>query len=157
MLNFTGGPYRHCDGVTRRSFLSAGSLVVGGLTLPGLLRAASPSARSRAVIMVYMPGGPPHQDMYDPKPDAPAEVRGEFKPIPTAVPGVHLSELMPMLAARMGRFALIRSVADSDGAHGLDPVPDGVALPQPAGGRAPALRGRGGHPARRPGWGAGHS
>ena len=67
--------------------------------------------------MIYMPGGPPHQDMYDLKPDAPVEVRGEFDPISTSVNGIQISELMPRLAQRMDRFSIIRSLVGSDGAH----------------------------------------
>src|SRR5687768_17458363 len=97
-----------CDGVSRRSFLSIGVMALGGLSMPDLLAAAASSAPAKgpasgglghkAVIMVYMPGGPPHQDMYDLKPDAPAEVRGEFKPIKTSVPGIEICELLPGLA-----------------------------------------------------------
>ncbi len=111
-----------CDRVPRRSFLQIGGLFLGGLTLPRLLQAgplsnASSSSRHRGVIMIYMPGGPPHQDMYDLKPDAPAEVRGEFDPIATSVPGIEICELMPRLAQRMDRFSIIRSLVGSDGAH----------------------------------------
>jgi hypothetical protein len=67
--------------------------------------------------MIYMPGGPPHQDLYDLKPDAPAEVRGEFDPIPTNIPGIDICEHLPLLAQRMDKFAVIRSLVGSDGAH----------------------------------------
>ncbi len=110
-----------CDRVSRRSFLQVGGLFLGGLTLPRLLQANplsnASSARHRGVIMIYLPGGPPHQDMYDLKPDAPAEVRGEFDPIATSVPGIEICELMPRLAQRMHRFSIIRSLVGSDGAH----------------------------------------
>ncbi|MES2788009.1 MAG: DUF1501 domain-containing protein [Planctomycetota bacterium] len=115
-----------CDRATRRSFLQIGGLCLGGISLPGLLQAeelqranqgTSPAPRHRGVIMIYMPGGPPHQDMYDLKPDAPVEVRGEFDPIKTSVPGIEISEHMPRLAQRMERFSIIRSLIGSDGAH----------------------------------------
>lgn len=112
-----------CDRATRRSFLQIGGLFLGGMTLPQLLQAEeaqqgpSSGSRQRGVIMIYMPGGPPHQDMYDLKPDAPVGVRGEFNPIATSVPGIEICELMPRLAQRMERFSIIRSLVGSDGAH----------------------------------------
>src|SRR5262245_31354629 len=120
MLTLHGAPQKFCDGVSRREFLTIGGLTLGGLTLPQILRAeqASGSAsRHKGVIMIYMPGGPPHQDLYDLKPDAPAEVRGEFDPIATNVPGVDICEHLPLLAQRMNQFAVIRSLVGSDGAH----------------------------------------
>src|SRR5438105_583385 len=86
MLTLLGSGSRFCDGVSRRSFLKVGALGLGGLTLPDLLRcdAASGKARShKSVIMVYLSGGLAHQDSFDLKPHAPAEVKGEFKPIPS--------------------------------------------------------------------------
>src|SRR5262245_35959065 len=83
--------YRFCDGLTRRSFLKIGGLALGGLSLPELLRAEARSgvaASHRSVIMIFLSGGPPHQDMVDLKPEAPAEIRGEFQPIATNVPGL---------------------------------------------------------------------
>src|SRR5690242_557172 len=93
----------YCDGFSRRSFLRVGTLGAAGLTLPGLLRlrAAASPARGRpcrSVIMVMMSGGPSHIDTYDMKPDAPAEYRGEFRPIPTAIPGLRFCELLPLQA-----------------------------------------------------------
>ena len=92
-----------CDGHSRREFLQVGALGVGGLTLADLLRlqarAGEPTRTPhKAVIMIYLCGAPPHQDMYDLKPDAPAEVRGEFKPIKTNVPGFDICEQMPLQA-----------------------------------------------------------
>ena len=117
MLTFQGPRRAFCDGVGRRDFLTLGALGAG-LTLADALRlkAAGPAPRSRpkSVIMVYLPGGPSHLDMYDPKPDAPAEFRGEFASIPTAVPGVRLSEHFPRQAALMGKLALVRSVVSVD-------------------------------------------
>ncbi|HTN74043.1 MAG TPA: DUF1501 domain-containing protein [Pirellulaceae bacterium] len=116
MLNFIGKQNRtprFCDGLSRRSFLSIGALGVGGLTLPQLLAseaAAGEQKSHKAVIMIYLCGGPPHQDMYDLKMDAPSEVRGEFAPIKTNVPGVEICELMPNLARNMDKLVPIRSI-----------------------------------------------
>jgi hypothetical protein len=113
MLTLVGEKRRLCDGVSRRSFLKIGSLAAGGLSLPGLLRAeeATGSRRShKAVIMVYLTGGLAHQDSFDLKPEAPQEVRGEFKPIDTRLPGVQICELLPKLAGMMDKLAVIRSI-----------------------------------------------
>jgi hypothetical protein len=119
MLTLQGNRRPFCDGLPRRSFLKIGGLALGGLSLTDLLRAENAPAapRHRGIIMVYMPGGPPHQDMYDLKPDAPVEFRGEFSPIATCVPGIQICELLPRLAERMERFAIVRSLVGSDGAH----------------------------------------
>jgi hypothetical protein len=120
MLTIPGRPYRLCDRLSRRSFLRIGGLAMGGLSLPHVLRAQAQSGVTgshKAVIMVFLSGGPPHQDMVDLKPDAPAEIRGEFKPIPTRVPGIDVCELLPRIADRMDRLAVIRSVVGSEGAH----------------------------------------
>ena len=84
-----------CDGLSRRDFLRAGALGAAGFTLADLLRlraqgAVAPGSANKAVIMVYLQGGPPHQDTYDLKPEAPVEVRGEFSPISTNVPGIDI-------------------------------------------------------------------
>src|SRR5215471_15714359 len=102
MLTLFGKPYRHCDGITRRHFLTAGALSLGGLTLADLLRAEAAGGKGtsgKSVINIHLDGGPPHLDTIDPKPDAPAEIRGEFKAIATKVPGLRVSELMPKVAA----------------------------------------------------------
>jgi hypothetical protein len=113
--------FRLCDGVSRRDFLSIGALGMGGLALPDLLRAEQQSGvgRSRkAVIMIYMVGAPPHQDLYDLKMDAPLEYRGPYKPISTNVPGIRISEHMPHCAKIMDKLVPIRSVYGSpSGAH----------------------------------------
>src|SRR5262245_55575051 len=104
LLGSTHGGY--CDGVTRRDFLRIGGLALGGATLPQVLRAeeqAGVGRSQKAVIMIFLAGGPPHQDMVDLKPDAPAEIRGEFKPIDTAVPGIQICEHLPRLAAMMDK------------------------------------------------------
>src|SRR5262249_23540820 len=110
-----------CDGISRRDFLTiGGTLVAGGLSLPNLLAAEARSGirhSHRAIINVYLPGGPPHLDMWDLKPDAPAEIRGEFNPIKTNVPGIEICEHFPRIAAMMDKFAVIRSLADCSGDH----------------------------------------
>jgi hypothetical protein len=107
----------------RRSFLKAGMLGAGGLTLSELLRceaaqAASGSARPQnSVIILWMRGGPSHIDMWDPKPDAPAEYRGEFGVSTTSVPGILLSDMLPMCGAIMDRWSIIRSLHHHDAGH----------------------------------------
>jgi hypothetical protein len=110
----------HCDGIARREFLKIGGMAAGGLSLAQLLKLEAQAGTGRshkAVINIYLPGGPSHIDMFDLKPDAPREIRGEFKPISTNVPGMEICELFPRLAKMADQFALIRSLADSDGAH----------------------------------------
>ncbi|MFT7638918.1 MAG: hypothetical protein ACI9G1_000643 [Pirellulaceae bacterium] len=104
-----------CDGVSRRNFLRAGCLGVAGFTLADLLRlraegAVAPRSANKAVIMVYLQGGPPHQDMYDLKPMAPVEVRGDYNPIRTNVPGMDICELMPMQAKIADKLAIVRNM-----------------------------------------------
>lgn len=111
---------RFCDGVSRRDALRLGGLALGGLSLPGLLQAEAQAGighSHKSVIMVFLPGGPPHTDMVDMKPDAPAEIRGEFRPIKTNVPGIEISELMPRLARIMDKVAIVRSIADCVNEH----------------------------------------
>jgi len=124
MLTIFGKPHRKggfCDGVSRRDFLTVGGTLLGGaLSLPHLLAAekqAGIRTSHKAVINIFLPGGPPHLDMYDLKPDAPAEVRGEFKPIDTNVPGIRICEHFPNLAKMMDKFAIIRSLVNSSGDH----------------------------------------
>lgn len=114
MLNFFGQSARFCDGVSRRAFLQVGGLAVGGLNLPRLLRAEATQPapkRHKSVIMIYLPGGPPHQDSFDLKMEAPSEIRGPFKPIKTNVPGIEIGELLPKTAQIMDKLAVIRSIA----------------------------------------------
>jgi hypothetical protein len=106
--------------VSRRGFLKIGGLGLGAFALSDLFRAEAASnsrSRDKAVIMVYLPGGPPHQDTFDLKVDAPLEIRGEFKPIPTNVPGLQICEHLPRLAAMMDKFAVIRSISDAVDDH----------------------------------------
>ncbi len=110
----------HCDGFSRRDFLKVGGMAAGGLSLGQLLEveAAQKVGRShKAVINIYLPGGPSHLDFFDLKPEAPREIRGEFRPIKTNVPGVEICELFPRLARMADQYSIIRSLADSDGAH----------------------------------------
>jgi hypothetical protein len=121
MLSIFGHYKRLCDGLPRRDFLTIGALGVGGLTLPGLLRAESRqrAAKSKkSIIMIYLCGAPPHQDMFDLKTQAPAEIRGEFQPIDTNVPGIQICEHLPRLAQIMDKLTPIRTVYGSpDGNH----------------------------------------
>lgn len=110
----TSGPNSGSDfRISRRGCLRLGGLALGGSALPTILRAeAAAGARpaAKGVIMVVLPGGPSHLDMYDLKPDAPAEVRGEFRPIGSRVPGVEICELLPRLAGMTDRLTLVRSL-----------------------------------------------
>lgn len=121
MLNLyskPGGGF--CDGVSRRNFLKIGGLAMGGISLNDVLRAegAQKTGKShKAVIMIFLPGGPSHQDIFDLKPDAPSEIRGEFKPISTNVSGIQITEQMPRLAKMMDKCTIIRSLADCDVRH----------------------------------------
>jgi hypothetical protein len=120
MLTVYGPRSRYCDGVTRRSFLQVGGLALGGLTLPNLLRAeqrTKAGKSDRSVIMVYLSGGLAHQDTFDLKPNAPKEVRGEFKPIATAVPSIHIGELLPRLAGCMDKLIVLRSLVGQRDEH----------------------------------------
>lgn len=130
---------RFCDGVSRRNFLQLGALAAGGLSLPQLLQAEAQSGvrnSKKAIIMVYLPGGPSHQDMFDIKDDAPVEFRGEFKSISTKVPGNRICEHMPKLAANWDKFAAIRSVVGKADDHSSFHCMTGRSQfkPQPSGG-----------------------
>jgi len=121
MLTFLGNRQSFCDGVNRRNFLRIGAFGAG-LTLADMLRLkanAQPdestgSRKMKSAIMIYLPGGPSHMDMYDLKPDAPAEFRGEFKPIQTNVPGVQISEHFPRQAKMWDKLACVRSLVAVD-------------------------------------------
>lgn len=136
MLTFLGAPRRYCDGLRRRDFLKVGGLALGSLTLADVLRqrslAAPGTAKNRAVIMIYLPGGPSHLDMYDLKPEAPAEFRGEFRPIRSNVPGIQLCELMPRQAKIMDKLSILRGISfvDEHSAHlVMTGFPDRVKRP----------------------------
>ena len=126
MISIPGQPGATCDGFSRREFLRVGGAGLVGLSLADVLRlqAAQPAGagpapgtpkngwgQAKQVLLIYLQGGPSHIDIWDPKPDAPSNVRGDFKPIKSKVPGIHLSEVMPKLAAQMDKATLIRSMS----------------------------------------------
>lgn len=120
MLTIFGDRQDFCDGLSRRNFLKIGGLALGGLTLPQLLRAeslAGARATGKSVINIYLPGGPTHMDIFDLKPDAPKEFRGEFNPIRTNADGVEICELMPDLAKVADKFTIVRSITDMANEH----------------------------------------
>ena len=117
------GP-RLCDGLTRREWLHVGGLGLCGLSLPGLLQARETQAkptgsfgRAKSCIALFLLGGPPQHETWDPKPDAPDGIRGELKPIATGVPGIHVGELMPRTARLMEKICALRAVSTDDNAH----------------------------------------
>ncbi len=124
---------------SRRGFLQIGALGLGGLTLPHLLRAEAASGqrtRHKSVILIYLVGGPPHQDMFDLKPDAAAEFAGPWKPIATNVTGVQMCEALPRLARNMDKLALVRSLVGNQAGHDAIQVYNGhnPRKPTPSGG-----------------------
>lgn len=117
---YSGSKSTYCDGVSRRNFLKLGALGVGGLTLPELLRAeeaAGVGSSHKSIINIHLSGGPSHQDMFDLKPDAPVEFRGEFNPIATNVSGFDICEHFPKLATMADKFAVIRSLTGMHNDH----------------------------------------
>lgn len=143
MLTIAGGKRGgFCDGLNRREFLKIGGLALGGLALTDILAAeAHAGIRSshKAIIMVYLPGGPPHQDMFDLKMDAPSEIRGEFKPIKTKVPGIEICEHLPKIAAMMDKFAVIRSLVGARDEHDASVCLSGYSAAELAQNHAPCL------------------
>jgi len=133
-----GGMSRFCDGLSRRDFLTIGSMAMGGITLPALLQneaAAGIGKSHKAIINIFLPGGPPHQDMFDIKTEAPSEVRGEFEPIKTNVSGIEIGELFPKVANIADRLTIIRSIVGATGGHDAYQCMTGRPLmPAPAGG-----------------------
>ena len=122
MLQIPGSICEAGNPTSRRRFLSIGSLALGGLSLPRILQAeeqAGVKNNGKGVIMVFLPGGPSHLDMFDLKPDAPEEIRGEFRPIQTNVPGIQISELMPRMAAMMDKFIPVRSLIGAINDHNV--------------------------------------
>ncbi len=124
MLTLFGKQTRFCDGVSRRSFLRIGALGIGAgaLSLADIFRAEAragitPGTRQKSVINIFLGGGPPHQDMWEIKTEAPSEIRGEFKPIATKVPGIQICEVFPQIAARMDKCVVIRSIVGARGGH----------------------------------------
>jgi hypothetical protein len=142
MLSILGRSHPYCDRVSRRSFLQLGGLALGGLSLPQLLQAESQAgirSSHKSIIMIFLSGGPPHQDMVDLKPTAPAEIRGEFKPIATSVPGIQICEHLPKLAKMTDRVAIIRSLVGSEGHHSAFQCMHGRTQQRQAAGGWPAL------------------
>ena len=128
MFSLVGKAIRLCDGVTRRELLRIGGLSTLGLSLPHLLQARAAQAnestdkpstfgRAKRCIFLYMWGGPPHHDTFDPKPDAPSSIRGEFYPIPTNVPGISIADHLPLLADQADKYTIVRSVNHNDADH----------------------------------------
>jgi hypothetical protein len=123
MLTILGRKSRFCDGITRRSFLKIGALSFGAVnfTLADLFRAEAQAGGSpshhKAVINIFLGGGPPHQDLWDLKMEAPAEIRGEFHPIATKVPGLQICEVFPRMARLMDKCVVIRSMVGASGGH----------------------------------------
>jgi uncharacterized protein (DUF1501 family) len=122
MFDVVLGRKTDCEGLSRREMLRVGALGAFGLGLPSLLRAESGAGKSsdrRSVILLWMQGGPSHIDTFDPKPDAPAEIRGEFGVTKTNTPGVVLSEHLPKLAKNLDKFSIIRSGYNYNASHGV--------------------------------------
>lgn len=123
MLNLFGDFGRDrefCDNHSRREFLKIGGMAAGGLGFGQLLDLQAQSelgSSNKSIINIFLPGGPSHLDMFDLKPDAPKEIRGEFKPISTNVPGIQICELFPRLAKMADKYSIIRSIYDSEGQH----------------------------------------
>src|ERR1700704_3439636 len=117
MFTLWGARQRFCDGISRRGFLKIGAFGAG-LTLAEMLRvraqAGSAATANKSAIMIYLPGGPSHMDMYDLKPDAPKEFRGEFNPIKTNVPGGEICEHFPLQAKIWDKMAVVRSGVSVD-------------------------------------------
>ncbi|HYF33913.1 MAG TPA: DUF1501 domain-containing protein [Prosthecobacter sp.] len=118
--------HTNCNGIGRRDFLQIGMTAVGGLAFTDILalRAQAAQARGKSsadqinCILIWLDGGPSHYETFDPKPDAPQDIRGEFKSIPTSVPGVHFCETMPTLAKSFNKFTVVRSICHKDPNHG---------------------------------------
>ncbi|MCI0380121.1 MAG: DUF1501 domain-containing protein [Gemmataceae bacterium] len=113
MLTIRGPQSKISERISRRRWLQIGGLALGGLALPQILRAEAARGQSnpaKGIIMVLLPGGPTHLDTFDPKPDAPAEIRGEFRAIATNVPGINICEHLPRLARMADKLAIIRSL-----------------------------------------------
>ncbi|TMQ34253.1 MAG: DUF1501 domain-containing protein, partial [Planctomycetota bacterium] len=118
-----GRSARYCDGMTRRSFLQLGVAGMASLSLADVLRARAFSAPAQvpgsdtSVILIWLDGGPSHMDLYDLKPEAPAEYRGFWKPIHTNVPGMDICELFPRQARVADKFSIVRSLHHDNGDH----------------------------------------
>ena len=125
MLNIPGPSSRMCDGITRRNFLKIGAFAFGAtaFSLADVYRAEANAGRStshKAVINIFLGGGPPHQDMWEIKTEAPAGIRGEFRPIATSVPGIQICEVFPRVARLMDKCVVIRSVVGASDRHAAE-------------------------------------
>jgi len=129
---------KFCDGFSRRDFLTIGSLALGGLCLPEAL-AFKTKNTTKSVIMIYLPGGPPHLDMFDLKPDAPLDIRGEFNSIKTNVPGIEICEHLPKIASMMDKFSIIRSLYGSKDEHDSHICMSGYSLQEVNQNKAPCM------------------
>jgi hypothetical protein len=127
MFDLFTGRSRSCDGFSRRDFLRVGGLAALGLALPGFLKLQHALAnepgrtggKAKHCILMWMQGGPSHHDTFDPKPEAPVEVRGEFNTIPTTLPGLRIAEHLPLLARHTDKFSIIRGHDPKNGSHGV--------------------------------------
>jgi len=122
MIEFGHEMYQSCEGASRREFLQIGSASFLGLSLSSLFAAQQGMAdrsvdNEMSVILVFLWGGPPHQDTFDMKPDSPAEIRGVFKPISTNVPGIQICEHLPMLAKMVDKYTIVRSATHDQSVH----------------------------------------
>lgn len=137
MLTMLGKERRFCDGITRRELLKAGGLGLLGsfFNLPALSsateRSLAQTAHARSVICLFLHGGAATQDMFDLKPDAPENIRGEFRPMATSAPGVSICEHLPRMSRWMHKAALVRSVHHNAGAHNVVPAFTGWTEPVP--------------------------
>jgi uncharacterized protein (DUF1501 family) len=124
MLDLITGYTQDCTGTSRRTFLQVGGLSTLGLTLPGFFRlqqaagGSSSPGKTISCILMWMRGGPSHLETFDPKPDAPPEIRGEFNTIPTTLPGIRISEHLPLLARQTDKYSIIRGHNPQNGSHG---------------------------------------
>ena len=125
MFSLHDRPYALCDRISRRELMRIGGLNLAGLALPALLQAQARGAaatvgtfgRAKNIIYLWLQGGPPQHETFDPKPDAPLEIRGPFKPISTNVPGIQFCELLPRTAALADKLAVVRSMSTDDNTH----------------------------------------
>lgn len=132
---------KFCDGFSRRNFLTIGALALGGMNLSEALayENAKKMASTKSVIMIYLPGGPPHLDMFDLKPDAPLDIRGEFNPIKTNVPGIEICEYLPKIASMMDKFTIIRSLKGTKDEHDSHICMSGYSVQESNQNKAPCM------------------
>ena len=122
MLKLMFEPSPHCEGHNRREFIQLGALAGLGVSLPDVLRLQAQSEKPSddiSCIFMWMNGGPSHIDTFDPKPEAPVEIRGEFDAISTGLPGVQFSEYLPKLSQQLDKFSVVRSGTQYSNSHGV--------------------------------------